>query len=341
MKIGILGCGCLGGVIAGWLSALGADELWVFERDRKITAAVRKNGIVVREGRKIITVFPRLIHSPEELPDPLDIIILATKCNSLIEAAKGLLPVLTPGGFLVTTQNGLIALDLVESFGEKRILPGCVMWGASMPAPGRYDLTARGPLIVGSLDGGQHPRALKFRDTVEKAFPVKISRHMRSALWSKLTVTASLTSLGAISGMNFGDMLKNRKIRELTLAIGREVVSTARASGIEFTASDNALNVNLLTGERFPPGWIKHLIIRSIGYKHRRTDSAMLASLELGRPTEIDFINGAIVRAAESAGIDTPVNRTIVRIVRELESGSLLPGKENMDRLFDRLNGFR
>jgi hypothetical protein len=203
-----------------------------------------------------------------------------------------------------------------------------------MPAPGRYDLTARGPLIVGSLDGGQHPRALKFRDTVEKAFPVKISRHMRSALWSKLTVTASLTSLGAISGMNFGDMLKNRKIRELTLTTGREVVSAARASGIEFTASDDALNVNLLTGERFPPGWIKHLIIRSIGYKHRRTDSAMLASLELGRPTEIDFINGAIVRAAESAGIDTPVNRTIVRIVRELESGSLLPGKESMDRLF-------
>ena len=67
----------------------------------------------------------------------------------------------------------------------------------------------------------------------------------------------------------------------------------------------------------------------------------MLASLELGRPTEIDFINGAIVRAGESAGIDTPVNRTIVRIVRELEAGTLLPGKESIDKLFDRLNGFR
>ncbi len=333
MNIGILGCGSLGGVIAGKLWAAHGDSVCIFELNADIVAAVRKDGLRISDGRHSLVAHPRIVEGPRELSDSLDLIILTTKSTTLNRAVEAFLPALSENGCFMTVQNGLVALDLIERHGEDRVVAGCVMWGASMPRPGHYSVTARGPFVVGGMDGRENPQATRCRQVLGAAFPVKTSADMRDVLWAKLTITASLTSLGAITGLRFGEMLNRRGIRELILRGGREIVDVGRASGVGFRHSEGALNVNFLVGDGFPPRWIRHLLVRAIGLKHRRTESSMFASIQSGKPTEIDSINGAVVEMGEKLGVDTPVNSSITRVVREIEDGSCTPGPASFDRL--------
>jgi 2-dehydropantoate 2-reductase len=338
MNIGVLGCGSLGGVIAGKLQAIGRDSLWVIERKQDILDAVRRNGLEVREDPGSTIVKPRMVSDPEELPEPLDMVILTVKSTSLVAAVEGCMPFLASGGFFVAMQNGLMALDLIERYGREKVLAGCVMWGASIVAPGIYEMTAHGPIIVGSTRGRTVDQSRICAGALKGAFPVMISADMKDALWAKLTVTASLTTLGAVTGLDFGDMLERRDIRDLVIRVGKEVVAVGRASGVPFRHVKGVLNVNLLAGGRLPPDWLKHIIIGIIGSKHRKTRSSMLASILEGVPTEIDHINGQVVRLGESHGRETPVNRCLVEIVKAIEAGSLAPGDECLARLFDCLD---
>ncbi|MBT3274252.1 MAG: 2-dehydropantoate 2-reductase, partial [Spirochaetales bacterium] len=267
------------------------------------------------------------------LSEPLDLIILTTKSTTLNWAVEAFLPALAVDGCFMTVQNGLAALDLIAKYGEDKIVAGCVMWGSSMPEPGRYAVTAKGPFVVGGLEGRDNRQAAKCRQALKAAFPVQVSPDMRDVLWAKLTITASLTSLGAITGLRFGEMLKRRNIRDLILRVGSEVVTVGRASGVEFAHSEGGLNVNLLVGDGFPPQWIRHLLIRAIGLKHRRTESSMAASISMGRPTEIDLVNGVVVELGKKYDIQAPVNEAIIRVVRELENGSSRPGPESYEML--------
>jgi 2-dehydropantoate 2-reductase len=337
MNIGILGCGSLGGVIAGRLWTALGESVQVFELNPEIVAAVGDEGVRVADGRRSIVAHPRILESADGLAEPLDLIILTTKGTTLDRAVETFLPALSEDGCFMTVQNGLVALDLIEKYGPNRIVAGCVMWGSSMPGPGSYSVTARGPFVVGGLDGPDSPQISRCRQALGAAFPVKVSSDMRDVLWAKLTVTASLTSLGAISGLRFGEMLKVRSIREVILKVGREVVDVGRASGVGFLHSEGALNVNLLVGDGLPPQWFRHLLVRAIGLKHSRTESSMLASINMGRPTEIDSINGVVIDMGRELGVDVPVNSSIFRIVREIESGSLTPGPQSLRRLLDLL----
>ena len=337
MNIGVLGCGSLGGVIAGRLWTALGDSVQVFELNPEIIAAVRDDGVRVAEGRRSFVAHPRILEGREGLPAPLDLIILTTKGTTLDRAVESFLPALSENGCFMTVQNGLVALDLIAKYGPARVVAGCVMWGSSMPAPGRYSVTARGPFVVGGLDGQDSPQVALCRQALGAAFPVKVSSDMRDVLWAKLTVTASLTSLGAISGLRFGEMLKERSIREVILKVGREVVEVGRASGVGFLHSEGALNVNLLTGDGLPPQWVRHLLVRAIGLKHSRTESSMLASINMGVPTEIDSINGVVIDMARELGVAVPVNSSIFNLVREIEDGSLAPGLQSLERLMDLL----
>jgi 2-dehydropantoate 2-reductase len=161
---------------------------------------------------------------------------------------------------------------------------------------------------------------------------------MSDVLWAKLTVTASLTSLGAVTGLRFGPMLRSRTIRDLILRIGTEVVDVGRAAGVAFRRSEGVMDVNLLAGAQTPV-WLKHLVVRAIGFKHRRTESSMHASIREGVPTEIDFINGEVVRIGAEHGVAAPVNRAVVEAVKEIEGGVRAPGAESLERLCSRLQG--
>ncbi|NOY07986.1 MAG: 2-dehydropantoate 2-reductase [Spirochaetes bacterium] len=338
LTVGVVGCGSLGGVIAGKLFKKHGRKLWIVSRNRRINGTIRDKGLVVVEGKvkegkveggkTITTAKPLVVESPADIDNPLDVVIVTTKLNTLNDAVKTILPCLSESGKVVLIQNGLEGLNLKEKFGADRIFIASVLWGASMTEPGRYRVTARGPFAAEKEKGSNAAS-----NVLAEIFPVKLTCDIKGVLWSKLAVTASLTSLGAVTGMPFGKLTENRRILELSLKIGNEVYAVARKSGVRLKALPGVpfgINIPLLLAGKFLPQKIKYALIRLIGKKHGETESSMLASLKHGRKTEIDYLNGEIVKLGESFNTETPVNRRVVEIVKMLEEGRLKPDPDNL-----------
>jgi 2-dehydropantoate 2-reductase len=331
MNVLVVGCGSLGGVIAVRLAGRKGLRVEVLNRNPRIAEAASGQGLRLRAGGRWHTARVPLAAAP--LHPPYDAVILAQKANGLEQTCRELLPALAPQGFFLTTQNGLVALELARSLGGGRVVPGCVLWGASMTAPGVYRLTASGPFL---LPAGETPPQAAARALLARAFPVRPCPDIAAALWSKLAISASFTSLGALSGMRFGRLAAAAESRRLILGIGEEVLRAARSQGVEPGALGGGLNVRrfLQPAEEggYPPAR-KHLLLRLMGFKHRRTESSMLDSLRRGRPTELDFLNGLVARTAEQAGLPAPWNRAVCHLVGEIERGQREPGEANLAEL--------
>jgi len=304
-------------------------DLTVIDRDPHIAEAVNNRGLILRQGKRMRTPQARLVQQAGE--QSFDALILATKANSLVKAAKSLKRNLAPGACVIAVQNGLVVLDLVEVVGAESLVPTCVLWGASMDAPGEYRITNSGSFIIGSLGASRSGGSLsKAEDLLSNIFPLSVSPNIRGVLWSKLAITTTFTTLGAITGLSFGRLATNREIRGVILRIGRELFEVGRAQGITFEPLSGALNIERFLSDRGYSRFLKHLLIRIIGYRNRHDESSMLDSLRRGFKTEIDFINGAVVQSAAQSGIPVPCNRMAVDLIEQMERGSLHPAQENL-----------
>jgi 2-dehydropantoate 2-reductase len=361
LRVGILGCGALGGVLAARLASRDGVVLEVYNTNGAIARAVERDGLVLVEGSRRSSVPLPLLAGPSAAGDgvPLDLIILATKSVGLLEAARRLAPALAQDGVFVTTQNGLVAADLAKALSPQRIVAGAVLWGASMDAPGVYRVTAHGPFVLGRLwasgelsaaatsaplrpalrapgraapPSGRDDPLERSAALLGEAFPVRLTENMTGVLWSKLAITASLTTLGAITGLRFGEMVRRRRTRSILLGLGAEVVAVARCREVCLEPLGGGLNVEPFLSPTGYPVPLKHLLMRVVGSRHRRTESSMLDSLRRGRRTEIQFINGRVVELAEAAGVPCPLNRTAVELVREMEEGRSTPSVDHLGR---------
>lgn len=330
MNVAILGCGALGGVMAARLAVQQDHSVTVINRNPQISEAISRNGVILREGKRTRTCPVRLVEEAEG--GPFDALILATKCNGLVEAVENLKSHLAASACVITTQNGLVALDLAELIGYRSLIPGCVLWGASMDAPGVYRITGSEPFIIGGLDGGMSdPAAEKAETLLSHIFPVKVSPNIRGVLWSKLAITATFTSMGAITGFTFGKLAASREIRDIMLTIGREVFEVSRAQGITLESLGGGVNFERFLSDQGHSRFLKHLFMRIIGFKSRDTESSMLDSIRRNRKTEVEFINGRLVQAADRSGVPAPCNRLVLDLIRELESGKRQPTPDNLE----------
>jgi 2-dehydropantoate 2-reductase len=336
MKVAILGCGNLGGVMAARIAGRPDIDLTVIDRDPRLAEAINNRGLILRQGKRSWRPEVRLVETVGN--ESFDALILATKANSLVEAAKSLKRNLTPGAAVITVQNGLAALDLVDVIGAERLVPGCVLWGASMDAPGEYRITNTGSFIIGSLHACPPETVVsKAKNLLADIFPLSVSPNIRGVLWSKLAVTTTFTTLGAITGFTFGRLAASAVIRKVMLQIGRELFEVGQAEGITFEPLSGALNIEGFLSDAGYPRFIKHLLLRIIGHGIRHDESSMLDSIRRGFKTEIDFINGKVVQSAERFGIPVPYNRAAVDMIEQMERGSLRPAQENL-KAFRNLN---
>lgn len=304
-------------------------KVTVIERDPRISEVVNTKGLTLREGKKTRVCSVRLVE--EAAGDSFDALILATKSNGLVEAVEKLNSNLAEEGLVITTQNGLVALDLAEVIGDRFLVPGCVLWGASMDAPGVYRITASGPFIIGGLDEQANTPAVGRGETLlSRIFPVTVSPNIRGVLWSKLAVTSTFTAMGAITGLPFGKLAASREIRDIMLTIGRELFEVSRAEGITLESLGGGVDFERFLSDQGYSRFLKHLFMRIIGYKSRDTESSMLDSIRQGRKTEVEFINGRLVEAADRSGVPVPCNRLVVDLIRELESGKRSPKPDNL-----------
>ncbi|MDZ4861087.1 MAG: ketopantoate reductase family protein [Candidatus Hydrogenedentes bacterium] len=336
----IQGIGGIGGVIAGMMRAAELRPVLVTNNE-DITHAINDHGIQVSTpSEKHTTSRQAFTTLPEAAAHGLfDAAFLVMKATGVVEAAVEAARYLNPGGYVVTFQNGIVEDAVGHAIGIERVVSASIGWNAVMHAPGVYERTTPGDTFIGELDGSTSPRVRAIADALRHAGPVKISTNMRGVLWSKLAINCTINSVGALTGETLGEMLGDARIRRLFLLAYSEVVDTAEAQNVRLERIAANPKLLYLPKDAGPiTRYAKDVIARMLGRKYKHARASTLQSLERGRKTEVDFLNGYVVDAARKLSIPTPVNAALTIMIKEIEGGTRKIAQSNIDDLLQMIS---
>jgi 2-dehydropantoate 2-reductase len=289
VRIGIIGAGALGSVIGGSLAEAGNDVLLV-NRNRAHVDAINRDGLTIRTDGKDRAVAIRAA-IPAEVGEPADLIIVLVKSFHTAEAVREAIGLVGPNTTVLSLQNGLGHEDiLIGLVGRERVIAGKTYVGGVVLGPGE-------------LDGRISPRIERIAATFEAAgMKLFVSRNIMGAMWDKLLVNIATGALSGITRLPYGELYAVPELEVTAMAAVAEAIAVANASGIALETV-HPRDAWVKAGSGLPPEF----------------KASMLQSLEKGSVTEVDFINGAVVRAGAKAGVPTPVNATLVACVKGIE----------------------
>lgn len=305
----MIGAGALGSTIGGTLAAAGHDvhlvDTWAAH-----VAAIARDGLELREGDAERTVRVPACTSVAGLAE-VDLAIVLVKSYHTREAAEAARRIVGPRTVVMSLQNGLGHEEiLADVFGRERVLAGKTYAGGVLVGPGRVLAGVRGKkTVIGELDGGSSERAQRIAAALTAAgLETTVSTDIVGTMWDKLLINVATGALAGITRLPYGLLYDVPQVEATALAAVAEAISCAKAQGIAL-ANDAPRAAWLLAKEGLPAGF--------------RT--SMLQSLDKGQPTEVDYINGAVVRAGARCGVPTPVNATLVACIKGIERGLAAP----------------
>ena len=321
LRILVIGAGGIGGITAAHMARAGY-RVSVVDNMPSLAGRIEEKGLHVFGVNGDFTWKLKAHESLQEMTDRPDIVFIATKANALSAIVRDLKPVLKEDSVVVSLQNGICEEFLVNELGEGKVV-GCVVgWGATVHSPGELEMTSTGDFVIGAFGKKPVNHFDKVVTLLETTAPVVTTTNVYGSLYSKLIINSCITTLGAICGLRLGKMLSLKKYRNMFIQIIREAVQVGRAAGIQIEKYAGKLDFYSFSENN---DWVsalkKHLMIRIIGFKYRRLKSSSLQSLETGRKTEIDYLNGYIISKGRENKIDTPLNDYLVLLVKEIETG--------------------
>lgn len=300
MRIVVIGAGAIGGIFGAAL-AKGGAEVTLLDQDQAHVAAINHDGLIIeRDG--IATTHRLPATSDAGSISPVDLAVILVDTNATRDAAEIARGLLGQGGSAISFQNGIGNIEtLVEVVGPKRVMAGSTRNSAARLSPGRIAHTYEGKSLVGEIDGSMSERVAGLVALLEQGgLPAAASDNIVGEVWQKLIVNAGLNALCAITRLTPGEVVANEAALALTREILAEVMAVVRAEGV--TLPD--------------PDPIEAMLAHFVG---RSNKPSMLQHVEQGRRTEIDAINGALLRHAARHGLACPVNATIVKLVKAIE----------------------
>lgn len=339
LKFLVIGAGAVGGITAALLRKNGIN-VEIVCKHADYASLISETGISVTGACGDFTVKIPAVASVSQVKEEKDIVLLAIKATDIMEVARSIDVILKKDGFLISLQNGICEDDLASILGKQRVI-GCVTgWGATMKSMGKLDMTSKGDFILGYPDRDPDDFLLSIAEILSFVVPVKTTGNIMGHKYSKLIVNSCITSLGAICGLYLGKMLLIRKVRRIFIEIIREAVEVARNMNIKIEVFGGKLDfIKFIKGKGVISDFRRHLLIMIIGYKYQKLKSSSLQSLERGKPTEIDYLNGYIIMIGDKFGVPVPVNTIIVNMIHQIElrerNITILNFK---DPFFDRFN---
>jgi 2-dehydropantoate 2-reductase len=343
LRLLVVGCGGIGGIVAAHLFYLGAD-VTVLTKNELIADVVNRDGFRVRGESAIGTVQGMAVTSLASKTKPFDFVLLATQPPQVEDAARAALPHLASDGKMVCFQNGLCELLVAEIAGRDRVIGGIIAWGASMVEPGVYDRTSAGGFVLGGLEAATGERLAQLARLFEAIGPVSFTDNLMGARWSKLALNCAISSLGTVGGDRLGALLKRRFVRRLALEIMTETVEVAKSEGVRLEKVSGTLDLEwiaLTESEKAtklgsPALFAKHALLLAVGTRYRRLRSSMLNAIERGREPAVDFLNGEVVNRGAAKGIATHVNTAIRDEVWRIARGKVKPSMALLEELYRR-----
>jgi 2-dehydropantoate 2-reductase len=301
VRILVLGAGAVGLPLAAKLSRV-ADVVAVTREH--YASEITRHGLEIRGawGDESCS-FPCV--STLEDDEPFDYILITSKSQDTESICRQYRD-LVSGSDVVSLQNGIGNEETISQYTE-RVIGGVVLTGFVREGDCMVRVTANaGPLQIGRFPEGLDEGVLRLADLLMQAgIPVEHTDQIRGKLWSKNLINCSLNPLSAITGVTYGD-LKGPDSWHIIGQIVKEIYDIVERDGIRLEWRDPDAFLGYLQGALIP-----------VMARHR---SSMLQDILHGHKTEIDYLNGAVVRAGERLGIATPYNACISDLVRFRES---------------------
>jgi 2-dehydropantoate 2-reductase len=333
-SIAMIGAGAIGGVTTSFMKQAGW-ELELVCKHQETVDRILERGLHITGVKGEHFVRMKVAKNISDLSGRKHLVFLATKATDCLEAARDILPFLRPDSTVISLQNGICEETIAHIVGKDRVL-GCVVgWGATNKGPGELEVTSKGEFIIGNMDNESDERLSSVQEMLASVYPTRISKNIMGELYSKLIINSCINSLGVIGGVTLGKLLANREARKIFFELMREAMSVAQAMQIKVEpAGGGKLDyMRLLAEDGILADLKRYLTIRIIGFKYRRIKSSSLQSLERGRRTEIDFLNGYICDKGKAHGVKTPMNDAVWTMVREIEDRRRKMSLDNLQEL--------
>ena len=331
-KIAIYGAGAMGTVLGAFLTKGGLKNVTLITRNKTHVEGLKTQGAtIVCEGNGEMQLNAE-VHAitQGEMQGKYDVVFLMTKQRHNKEILTSLLDFMHENTVVCTTQNGLPEDSVAESIGAERTYGAATSFGATFIGGGKVALTSKIEAMSMEVGGYQNDNAytpllveiLSYASKVNgnENF-AKAADNLLGARWSKLAINAAFSGLSVVTGLTFGEVATKRKTRKLALKVLRECIDVAKAHGVKLAKMQGNDMEKLLGGKTALKRFIAYLVLPFAMKKHKKLVSGMLKDLQNGRKCEIDFINGAVVRAGQAVGAETPINAQIVQLTRDIENG--------------------
>lgn len=301
MRYCVVGAGAMGGLYGLRLAAKG-HSVDFLDINQVHVDAINRGGFRLSGVTGDNTYAVKATTERDGLAGTADIVLFHPHTTGTVEAAKTAAIVLKPEGWAVTLQNGIGNVEaLVDALGVARVVGGISYHSAAMAGPGHSVHTNAGATYLGELGGGGGPRVEGLVAALQDAgFEPHVAPDIMSVIWSKFVHNCAINALCAVAGMRSGEIARLPAASELQSRILEEVMAVVAAKGITLTNAD-------------PIAYIKaHTFLRY-------NKPSMQQHMEAARPTEIDSLNGALVREAKELGIPVPFNEALTMMVKARE----------------------
>jgi 2-dehydropantoate 2-reductase len=305
VKTVIIGPGAMGCLYAFLLTRAGY-EAWLLDNSENRAERIRAQGLKIDGVSGAFQLpFPRISASPDVI-GKADLLILFIKSYSTVAALQCVKELVTANTMILTLQNGIGNVESIRAaYPQNPIVAGTTAQGATLLAEGHIRHAGLGETVVGGIDVNSTFHAKLIKDLFMSAYiPTEMTEDVQGVLWGKMLINCAINPLTAIMRVPNGQLPKITDLCEVMSRVVEEGAAIARSAGITLPYSDPAAKV------------------MDVCAATANNRSSMLQDIEAGKKTEINYLNGALVRYGKETGVAAPVNSFLTHLVKALETGS-------------------
>ncbi|MBL6749498.1 MAG: 2-dehydropantoate 2-reductase [Nevskia sp.] len=299
MKIGVVGAGAVGCFYGGVLARAGHQVRLVGRA--ALADVVQREGLKLEMPSFVGRVALQASTTAEAVAD-CQLVLCCVKSGDTEAAGRQLAPVLSKDAVVISCQNGVDNAQRLGALLKQPVLPAVLYVAVGMAGAGHVLHRGGGQIVIGP---SEHSDAIADL-FVEAGIPCRVSPDVMSALWDKLLINCAFNALSAIPQMRYGELVRQAGVPEVMRDVVEECRAVAAAAGISL-------------------GNEPYAAIRQIAQTMEMQYSSTAQDLAAGKRSEIDHLNGYIVRRGQQLGVHTPVNRTLQTLVHLMEGRAAAP----------------
>lgn len=337
MRFTIIGAGAIGGVIASYLAYQG-NNVTVVDINQKHIDAINKKGLTIETTQEpmVVRMVAVTFDQLTKTADKLDVVILAVKSQHTEHVMNQIKHLVGESTVVISMQNGLNEQIIASIIGKERTIGSFVNLFADYIEPGLIQYGGVGSLYIGELDGAITDRILEIQNRLKAWGNVQVTSNIFGYLWSKLAYGAILTATATVDE-TMEHLIADHQNRELFVEIGTEVLQVAEQLNIQAEAFDDWDPAIVYSPNKERNWYVIHaqfdeLVKRLQTYKKKK--SGIWRDLAVHkRKTEVSEQLEPVIEKGKQFKLELPLNRKLLKMIKELESGKREMGYHNLNEL--------